>query len=381
METMLAVPGLVDAPLFNSEQHRASPPRRRGPCSQEDVPPKTDIHALPRQPASALIPRVDALSEILKVVQLNGALFFNARFTAPWCVATPAETTIARTLALGAERVLLYHYVLEGSCRIALEGREVQRLQSGDVILIPHGDAHTMSSSPDADVLHLDAHAVLRERPKLLHFGGGGEATRLICGYMVCDPRLIEPLLTAMPRLATISLRGAGEAHWLEASLRHVAQEANSLGPGAEGVLAKLSEVMVVETLRRYMAQLPPEQTGWLAGLRDRAVGQCLALMHARPAHAWTVEAMAREVGVSRSVLAERFTHFVGKSPMQYLGGWRMALATNYLRRSSLSVARVAEEVGYETDATFSRAFRREFGMPPATWRRLNGPPGIGTSA
>jgi transcriptional regulator GlxA family with amidase domain len=222
----------------------------------------------------------------------------------------------------------------------------------------------------------MDAHAILRERPKVLHFGGGGEATRLVCGYMVCDPRLIQPLLAALPRLATVSLRSVGETHWLEASLRHVAQEINSLGPGAEGVLAKLSEVMVVETLRRYLAQLPPEHTGWLAGLRDRAVGKCLALMHAQPAHPWTVDAMAREVGASRSVLAERFTHFVGQSPMQYLGRWRMALATNYLRRSTLSVARVAEEVGYESDATFSRAFRREFGVPPATWRRDNGPPG-----
>ena len=140
-------------------------------------------------------------------------------------------------------------------------------------------------------------------------------------------------------------------------------------------MLAKLSEVMVVETLRRYMAQLPAEHTGWLAGLRDRAVGQCLALMHAKPAHPWTVDAMAREVGASRSVLAERFTHFVGQSPMQYLVRWRMALATNYLRRSALSVARIAEEVGYESDATFSRAFRREFGEPPATWRRRNSPP------
>jgi transcriptional regulator GlxA family with amidase domain len=232
-----------------------------------------------------------------------------------------------------------------------------------------------MSSAGGAQRLQLDPLAVLHERPKLLHFGGGGDATRLVCGYMVCDPRLIQPLLAALPRVATVSLRGMCETHWLEASLRHVAQDADSLGPGAEGVLAKLSEVMVVETLRRYMTQLPPEHTGWLAGLRDRAVGKCLALMHARPAHPWTVDAMAREVGASRSVLAECFTHLIGQSPMQYLGRSRMALATNYLRRSALSVARIAEEVGYATDATFSRVFRREFGVPPATWRRTNSPP------
>ena len=169
-----------------------------------------------------------------------------------------------------------------------------------------------------------------------------------------------------------MSLRGADQARWLEASLQHAVEEADSPGPGAEGMLAKLSEVMVVETLRRYAAQLSPDDTGWLSGLRDRAVGKCLALMHEKPAHPWTVESLAREVGASRSVLAERFTHFVGQSPMQYLGRWRMALATNYLRRSSLNVARIAEEVGYETDAAFSRAFRREFGVPPATWRRMH---------
>lgn len=129
---------------------------------------------------------------------------------------------------------------------------------------------------------------------------------------------------------------------------------------------------MVVQTLRQYAAQLAPEHSGWLSGLRDRAVGKCLALMHEKPAHPWTVDALAREVATSRSVLAERFTHFVGQSPIQYLGRWQMALATNYLKRSSLSLARIAEEVGYETDAAFSRAFRREFGLPPAAWRRMH---------
>jgi AraC-like DNA-binding protein len=318
---------------------------------------------------------MDALSEILKVVQLNGALFFNACFTAPWCVATPAEETRVQTLGLGGERVLLYHYMVEGSCLVTLEGMAPQQVTAGDVIIFPHGDAHTMASSAGAHPQHLDAQAILRERPSMLQFGGGGEATRFICGYMACDPRLIEPILAALPRLVTVSLRGADPGRWLEVSLQHAVAEANAPRPGTEGVLAKLSEVMVVEALRRYAAQLAPEHAGWLSGLRDRAVGKCLALMHAQPAHPWTVDSLAREVGASRSVLAERFTHFVGQSPMQYLGRWRMALATNRLRRSSLNVARIAEEVGYETDAAFSRAFRREFGVPPATWRRLHAPP------
>jgi AraC-like DNA-binding protein len=316
---------------------------------------------------------MDALSEILKVVQLNGAIFFNACFTAPWSVESPAGSSLAHALGMVSERVLLYHYMIDGSCLVALAGTAPLRLNAGDIIVFPHGDAHTMASSIGEQPRQMDAQAILRERPKTLHFGGGGEATRFICGYLVCDPRLFQPVLGALPRVVTVSLRDMAQARWLEASLQHAVDQANSPEPGAEGMLAKLSEVMLVETLRRYVAQLSPDDTGWLAGLRDRAVGKCLALMHERPAHSWTVDSLARAVGASRSVLAERFTYFVGQSPMQYLGRWRMALATNYLRRSSLNVASIAVEVGYESDANFSRAFRREFGVPPATWRRMHG--------
>jgi AraC-like DNA-binding protein len=276
-------------------------------------------------------------------------------------------------LGLGEDRVLLYHYMIDGACLVTLDDMAPARLNAGDIIVFPHGDAHTMASSSGAQPQQMDAQAILRERPKVLYFGGGGEATRFICGYMVCDPRLIQPVLAALPRVVTVSLRGLDQGRWLEASVQHAVNEATSPQPGTEGLLAKLSEVMVVEALRLFVAQLSPEHAGWLSGLRDRAVGKCLALMHEAPAHCWTVDALAREVGTSRSVLAERFTHFVGQSPMQYLGRWRMALATSYLRRSSLNVARIAEEVGYETDAAFSRAFRREFGVPPATWRRMHG--------
>jgi AraC-like DNA-binding protein len=318
---------------------------------------------------------MDALSEILRVVQLNGAIFFNARFTAPWCIASPPEASLAQTLGWRAERVLLYHYMVDGSCMVSLEGMAPQRLNAGDVIVFPHGDAHTMASSLEEQPKQMNAQEILRERPKLLHFGGGGAPTRFICGYMVCDPRLFQPVLAALPRVVTVSMRGVAQAHWLEASLQHAVEEADSPAPGTEGMLAKLSEVMVVETLRRYVAQLSPDDTGWLSGLRDRIVSRCLALMHEKPAHPWTVDALAREGGGSRSVLAERFTHFVGQSPMQYLGRWRMALAANYLRRTSLNMALIAEKVGYESDTNFSRAFRREFGVPPATWRRMHGSP------
>ncbi|WP_048438947.1 AraC family transcriptional regulator [Caenimonas sp. SL110] len=313
---------------------------------------------------------MDALSEVLRVVRLNSAVFYNARFSAPWCFSAPAASAVMNTLQPGAERLVIFHLLTEGQCRLEVEGLPPDTLHAGDVIVFPHGDAHLMSSAPDVQPAPpADLVALLRRGPREVRFGGGGDKTRFICGYLSCDPRLCRPILTALPRVVRVNLRGQDDPGWLELSIRYAVAEAAAARPGGAGVLAKLSEVLFVETLRRYMAQLPPEQTGWLAGVRDRVVGKALALMHAQPADAWTVESLARECGISRSVLAERFTHYVGQSPMHYLGRWRMALAAGMLRSSSSSISRVARDVGYETDPAFTRAFRREYGMPPAAWR------------
>ncbi|MDB5751692.1 MAG: AraC family transcriptional regulator [Ramlibacter sp.] len=313
---------------------------------------------------------MDALSEVLRVVRLNSAVFFNARFSAPWCFSSPQASTVMHTMHPGTERLVIFHLLTEGQCRMEVEGAPTAMLQAGDVIVFPHGDAHTMSSAPDvAPAPPADLLALLRRGPREVRFGGGGAISRFVCGYLSCDPRLCRPILTALPRVLTVNLRGQDDPGWLELSIRYAVAEAAAARPGGAGVLAKLSEVLFVETLRRYMAQLGPEQTGWLAGVRDRVVGKALALMHGQPAHPWTVDSLARECGISRSVLAERFTHFVGQSPMHYLGRWRMALAAGMLKTSSSSITRVAKDVGYETDPAFTRAFRREFGMPPAAWR------------
>lgn len=314
---------------------------------------------------------MDALSQVLRVVQLGSAVFFNARFSAPWCFASPEVNAVMGTLHPGAEKMVIFHLLTEGECRVEVEGLPLTRLKAGDIVVFPHGDAHHMASGPDIPPAPPSNLPLLLKRgPRELRYGGGGAITRFICGYLACDPRLCRPILNALPRVVVVNLRGTPEGDWLESSVRYAVAEAGSPRPGGAGVLAKLSEVLFVETLRRHVAQLPPEQTGWLAGLRDRVVGKSLALMHEQPAFPWTVESLAREANTSRSVLAERFTHFVGQSPMHYLARWRMALAANMLRSSSLSLIRVAEEVGYETDAAFSRAFRREFGLPPAAWRR-----------
>jgi len=201
-------------------------------------------------------------------------------------------------------------------------------------------------------------------------YGGGGETTRLVCGYLACDLRLAKMLFAGLPALLKVNVRGSSAGAWLEASLRYALAEARSPRPGGEGVLAKLAEVLFIEVLRLYMNEQSAGRTGWLAGVGDRVVGGALNALHARPAHAWTLEELAQASGTSRSVLAERFAALVGSTPMQYLTQWRMLLAANLLCGSNAPLSRIAEDVGYQTDTAFSRAFRREFGAPPAAWRR-----------
>ena len=324
-----------------------------------------------RQPTA---PDMDALSEVLRVVRLNSAVFFNARFSAPWCFASPEVSSVMQTLDPSAERLVIFHLLTEGECRVEVEGTPPCILRAGEIIVFPHGDAHLMASAPDIlPAPAVDLPALLRRGPRELRFGGGGVATKFICGFLSCDPRLCRPILHGLPRVLTVSLRGQDEPGWLENSIRYAVAEAAASRPGGAGVMEKLSEVLFIETLRRYMEKLPAEHTGWLAGVRDRVVGKALTLMHSQPAHTWTVEALASECNVSRSVLAERFTHYIGQPPMHYLTRWRMALAAGMLRSSSLSITHVAQDVGYETDPAFSRAFRREYGMPPAAWRGANG--------
>ena len=314
---------------------------------------------------------MDALSQTLRVVHLVGAVFLQARFTAPWCYQSPRADVAAPLLEPQAERVVIFHLITEGECVVEMPGQAPVPLMAGDVILFPHGDAHRMASAPGlAPATGARLSEVLSRRPRALAYGGGGAPTKLVCGYLACDDRLARMLLSGLPALLRVNVRGSPAGLWLESSVRYALAEARSPRPGGAGVLAKLAEVLFIEALRLAMQDPARPPAGWLAGVGDRIVGAALTALHERPAHAWTLDELAHSAHSSRSVLAERFQALVGQSPMQYLTQWRMLLATHLLRRSNVPLARIAEEVGYQTDTAFSRAFRREFGMPPAAWRK-----------
>jgi AraC-like DNA-binding protein len=313
----------------------------------------------------------DALSQTLRVVRLVGAIFINAKFTAPWCYQSPAADTAAPLLEPGAERVVIFHLVTEGDCWVEMGDQAPVHLIAGDAVLFTQGDAHLMTSTPGlAPAAGGRLSDVLSRRPRQLAYGGGGATTRLVCGYLACDARLARLLLAGLPPMVRVNVRGSNAGAWLEASVRYALAEARSPRPGGAAVLAKLSEVLFIEVLRLYMNEHGEGRTGWLAGVGDRIVGAALNALHKNPAQAWTLEELARVACTSRSVLAERFQQLVGSSPMQYLTQWRMLLAANLLCRSNAPLASIAEDVGYQTDTAFSRAFRREYGAPPASWRR-----------
>lgn len=317
---------------------------------------------------------MDAFSETLRAVRLAGAFFVQGRFSAPWSYRSPCAAALAPILEPGAERVVIFHLITEGECFVDLPDQEPMRVAAGEVVLFPSGDEHLMASRPGLDPTE-QMKDVLLQRPGVIEVGGGGAPTQLLCGYMACDARLGSLLLGGLPAIMRVSLRNSHAGGWLESAVRYALVETKAGRPGGEGVLSKLAEVMFIEVLRLHMTEHGPTMKGWLAGLGDRVVGAALNAIHAEPARDWTLATLAAYAGSSRSVLAERFQQLVGKTTMQYLAQWRMLLAANLLARGNATLSRIAEEVGYETDTAFSRAFRREYGVPPATWRRQKSAP------
>jgi len=315
---------------------------------------------------------MDALSEALRGVRITGAVFFDGEFTAPWGVSSPASSTVAELLAPGTEHMIFYHLVTEGRATARVHGHEEVELQAGDIVVLPHGDAHAISNGrgyrlfDSTKLLHeMLGGSVLHEKA-----GGGGAVTKVVCGYFGCERHAERMFLAGLPPIFKVSVRGDAAGSWIESSIRHSLDQVASERAGRAALLAKLSEALFMETLCRYMEEMPPERTGWLAGARDEVVGRALASLHRDPSRAWSLDDLAGAAGVSRTVLVERFIHFLGQPPLAYLARWRHQLAARLLETSDRNVLQVAMDVGYESEAAFSRAFRREFGLPPARYRR-----------
>jgi len=315
---------------------------------------------------------MDALSEILNAVKLEGAIYYNSEFTAPWGVRSPRSAEVAEFLDKEPKHLIIFHLLTAGRARTKVE-HDTQwiDLVPGDIVVFPHGDAHIISNgSPPYIVDHgKQLKEVFAQGLTLYRYGGGGEATAFVCGFMVCDRETCKMFLGGLPPVFRVNIRNDPAGQWLENSIKFSAGEAGANRAGSNAVLARLAEALFVETMRRYMAKLQPDQSGWLAGARDPAVGMALAHLHRAPERAWTIASLAQQVGVSRSVLAERFRHYMGEPPMTYLSRWRLHLGARMLRSSSYSVARIAGDVGYESEPAFNRAFKREFGNPPARFR------------
>lgn len=316
---------------------------------------------------------MDPLSDVLRVVRLDGAFFYAVEAAEPWSVEAVAAKDLSPRILPAAEHLISYHILIQGRCYGGVVGEEQVELLPGDVIVFPHGDPHVMSSGRGVRI-GPDVHSSAPARyPHTVLLGDQGpRVTSFLCGFLGCDRRPFNPLLAALPR--RLHMRGMSSA-WFGAFTRQLTEESRVGRPGADTVLTRLAELMFIEVLRRYLEELPPGQTGWLAGLRDEVVGRVLTLLHARPGHAWTLPELAREAASSRSVVAKRFGELVGQPPMQYLTQWRMQVAATRLAQSGAKVAAIGGEVGYESEAAFSRAFKKATGLAPGAWRETRRTP------
>jgi AraC-like DNA-binding protein len=314
---------------------------------------------------------MDALSDVLRIVKLTGGVFLDAHFSAPWCVTAHLAPEDCRPYLTAPRHVIAYHCILAGRLLLQTDGTDPVELTAGEIVLLPRNDVHRLGST--LDIPPVSGGELVQPSQdgglaRIVH-GGGGEECRIVCGFLGSDAPF-DPLVATLPRVLRFDIRATPAGAWIESSFQLAASETAASRAGSATVVSRLSELLFVEALRRYIAELPADQRGWLAGLRDPVVGRALQLLHSRHQEPWTAESLAREVGLSRSAFADRFTTLVGQPPMQYLTQWRMQVAARRLREGQGSIAQIAFEVGYESEGAFNRAFKRQFEMPPAAWRR-----------
>jgi AraC-like DNA-binding protein len=312
----------------------------------------------------------DVLAEMLRAVRLTGSVFFDACFSAPFGVISPKRYEEGTPMA-HLRHVSVFHLVASGGCTIEIATGERRAVSAGDILLLPFADAHKfwngefveMAFGPD----------IMRPGPVkgmwTVNHGGGGEMTRMVCGFIESSEFLFAPVFRSLPPLLVDRTGDDKVSALITSTVKEILALADAAAPGSELMLGRLMELLFVEVVRRYAARLPANATGWFAALNDPIVGRALQFVHADPARRWTVDDLAREAGASRTVLAERFTAIMGQAPIEYVTSWRMQLAADRLRNSNDSLAAIAADVGYESEAAFNRAFKRVTGVTPGRWR------------
>jgi len=310
----------------------------------------------------------DVLSALLATIRLTGALQFCFMPTGEWETdATPSLKALASARGSGA---IPFHIVAEGTCWLRVEDTETT-LRTGDVVVFPFGTGHQLGVgrggrlvTPTVDL----PPKPWREIP-ILRYGEGGPGVRMLCGYLMCEAMAFAPFSQALPKLIHVRTRGHDGADWLDATVRQMVAEVDRPRAGSVSMLPRLTEILFIEVLRHQIMTAAPHAVGWLAALADPSISRCLSVIHDDPRREWSLDALADVARISRSVFAERFRAVLDTTPMQYVREWRLYLASVALATTRQTVADIAHDAGYESEATFSRAFSRAYGAPPATWR------------
>ncbi|HSP30775.1 MAG TPA: AraC family transcriptional regulator [Halomonas sp.] len=314
---------------------------------------------------------MDAARDVLRMIRFTGGIFLDAEFSAPWCVAAQVTPEDCRPFTPVPQGILAYHYVSAGQMLLQVAPEPPVAVSAGHIVLLPRNDPHLLSSElgvQPVSVDHLLQPISEGGLARIIH-GGGGETTRLLCGFLHSETPC-DALIGVLPRVMTLDVAEGAARAWIESSFRFAATELAAGAMRSPALLARLAELLFIEAAQLYLTRLPPEQRAWIGGLGDPFVSRALNQLHDFPERHWTTQALARQVGLSRSAFAERFTELVGVPPMRYLARLRMQIAARRLRESLAPISHIALEAGYESEAAFSKAFKRAFGVPPATWRR-----------
>jgi AraC-like DNA-binding protein len=312
---------------------------------------------------------MDPLGEALHLLRMSGTFYCRSELTAPWALQLPAM-----------HGCLSFHVVTSGQCWLEVDGAEPSLLAPGDLSLVPHGEGHRLSSKPGTPAARIQdlTHEMVSDRYAILRHGGGGAMATLVCGAVSFDHPAAHQLVKLLPKVIHVQASSSPQMDWMQSTLHLMALEARELRPGGETIITRLADILIIQAIRAWIQEDPAAQTGWLGALQDKQIGHAIALIHRDPARPWSVASLASEVAMSRSAFSARFTERVGEPVMQYVTRWRMHVALTWLKEDSAALGEMASRLGYQSEAAFSRAFKRFIGVSPGAVRRAPLAPGGG---